>query len=129
MAISVSRYVVWGALEVLEESACSSDSSLIQGGDTALGMTRGNLMVTALFLLADLTGWCSCCPGLLCWEALALYVLQVVLSVKPKVLLGVQVSSWNAAALPSLSGPSWCLPCVSLLLCEHSVPGQQLNYS
>lgn len=27
-------------------------------------------MVTALFLLADLAGWSSCCPGLFCWEAL-----------------------------------------------------------
>lgn len=46
-------------------------------------------------------------------------MLQVVLSVKPEVQLGVQVSSCNAAALPSLSGPSWSLSCVSLLLREH----------
>lgn len=41
MAISVSGCFVWGALDVLEESACSSDSLQIREGDTALGMARG----------------------------------------------------------------------------------------
>lgn len=30
-----------------------------------------NLMVATLFLLTGLTGWCSCCQGLLFCEALA----------------------------------------------------------
>lgn len=70
-------------------------------------------MATALFLLADLAAWSSCCPGLLCWRLWSLDVLQVVLSVKAKVLLGIQVSSWNAAALH---------PCWTLLVLALPVP-------
>lgn len=76
-----------------------------------------SLVVPALFLLVCLVGSAAAQAPL--GRALVFGRAAGCPQCKTKGAAGVQVSSWNAAALPSLPGPSWCLPGVSLLLCEH----------